>query len=163
MLFLIRLYVGWQWLVGGYEKVSAAKPFNAGGFMKNIIVHPVVGPDNNVLYPFYNHFISNVALPHAKFFSFLVAWGELLVGLGLILGVLTTAAAFFGLLMNFIYLFGGTVSTNPELVFWGAILLFSGFNAGKIGGDYWIIPWIRHNAKKWFHHGNRITDGHFRI
>ena len=39
--------------------------------------------------------------------------GEILVGLGLIFGVLTGIAAFFGRLMNVNYLKAGTVSTNP--------------------------------------------------
>ena len=60
-------------------------------------------------------FLENVALPNAKLFSYLVAYGEVLVGLGLILGLLTGIAAFFGSVMNASFLFAGTVSTNPLL------------------------------------------------
>lgn len=143
LLTLFRLYLGWQWMMDGWGKIAGPKPFDASGFMKGIIAKPVVGPHKDVLYPAYNSFIENFALPNVKLFNFLVAWGELLVGLGLILGVLTTAAMFFGLLMNFMYLFGGTVSANPLMILMGTIILFAGYNAGRFGGDYWVIPWIR--------------------
>lgn len=143
LLTLIRLYLGWQWTMDGWGKVTGPKPFDASGFMHGIIAKPVVGPHKDVLYPVYNSFIENFALPNVKLFNFLVAWGELLVGLGLILGVLTTAAMFFGLLMNFMYLFGGTVSANPYMILLGTLILFAGYNAGRFGGDYWVIPWVR--------------------
>lgn len=73
----------------------------------------------------------------------MVSWGELLVGLGLIFGTLTTAAAFFGLLMNFSYLLAGTVSINPTFILIQFFILVAGFNAGKIGLDYWVIPFLR--------------------
>ncbi len=76
-------------------------------------------------------------------FNTIVPLGEFLVGLGLILGCLTTAAMFFGLIMNFSFFMAGTVSHIPTDLFFGAILLFAGFNAGKLGLDRWVIPFIR--------------------
>lgn len=154
ILLLLRLWLGWQWTLDGFHKVFGAEPFNASGFIKGAIAHPVTGPEGNVLYGPYNAFLQHVALPASPFFSFLVKWGELLVGLGLILGTLTTAAIFFGLCMNFIYLFAGTVSTNPLYILIGVIILFAGFNAGKFGGDYWVIPWIRKTVGGWFGKGD---------
>jgi thiosulfate dehydrogenase [quinone] large subunit len=46
----------------------------------------------------------------------LVPWGEFLVGLGLILGSLTTFAVLMGVVMNFSYMLSGTTSTNPQMV-----------------------------------------------
>ena len=63
----------------------------------------------------YAWFLENTVLPNAKVFGFMVAYGELLVGLGLVVGLLTGIAAFFGGLMNVSFLFAGTVSTNPLL------------------------------------------------
>ncbi|MCD8510314.1 MAG: Crp/Fnr family transcriptional regulator, partial [Bacillus sp. (in: Bacteria)] len=68
---------------------------------------------------------------------------EVLVGLGLLLGVLTTAAAFFGIMMNFAFLFAGTISSNPWMVLLTIFILAAGYNAGRIGGDRWVIPYIR--------------------
>lgn len=150
ILLLLRLWLGWQWTMDGFHKVFGAKPFDASGFMHGAIAHPVTGPTGNILYGPFNAFLQHIALPASPFFSFLVKWGELLVGIGLILGTLTTAAIFFGLLMNFMYMFAGTVSTNPLYVLIGVIILFAGFNAGKLGGDFWVIPWIRKTVGGWF-------------
>ena len=81
-------------------------------------------------------------------FNTIVPLGEFLVGLGLILGCLTTAAMFFGLIMNFSFFMAGTVSHIPTDLFFGAILLFAGFNAGKFGLDRWVIPFIRKMTTK---------------
>jgi thiosulfate dehydrogenase [quinone] large subunit len=61
----------------------------------------------------------------------------------LILGCLTTAAAFFGLVMNFSYVMAGTVSTNPLCILLGVIIIAAGYNAGRIGLDHWVIPFLR--------------------
>ncbi|MDD9150239.1 MULTISPECIES: DoxX family protein [unclassified Sporolactobacillus] len=155
VLLLIRLYLGYEWLLDGFAKLwGNESPFSAAGFMQGILKNPVLSPEKTVLYPVYNGFIKNIALPHAQLFSFLVSWGEFLIGIGLIIGVLTTAATFFALFLNFIYLFGGTVSVNPLYILLGSILLYSGFNSGKIGGDYWVIPYIRRFAREKLNWGN---------
>jgi thiosulfate dehydrogenase [quinone] large subunit len=43
---------------------------------------------------------------------------------------LTTAAAFFALVMNYSFFFEGTVSSNPTALFLGATILFAGYYAG---------------------------------
>jgi thiosulfate dehydrogenase [quinone] large subunit len=105
-------------------------------------MHPVVGPTKEIVYPTYVAFLKSFAIPNAHLFNALVPLGEFLVGLGLILGCLTTAAAFFGLVMNFSYVFAGTVSSNPLDILLGVIILAAGFNAGRIGLDRWVIPFI---------------------
>jgi thiosulfate dehydrogenase [quinone] large subunit len=157
LLLVLRLYLGWEWLSAGWHKLAGPKPFDAAGFLKKIVSTPVVGSDKSVLYPTYNSFIEGFALPNVKLFNFLIPWGEFLVGLGLILGVLTTAAMFFGLTMNFMFMFGGTVSSNPWMVLLGFIVLAAGLNAGKFGVDRWLIPWLRQSAKRWFKKGGGIS------
>jgi thiosulfate dehydrogenase [quinone] large subunit len=143
-LTILRLYVGWEWLTAGWHKLTGAKPFDATGFLKNAIAKPVLeSGTQELVYPNFTGFLEKFALPNVKLFNFLVPWGELLVGLGLILGCLTTAAIFFGLLMNFMYMFAGTVSSNPWLTLLGSIILVAGFNAGKFGLDYYVIPFLR--------------------
>ncbi len=49
---------------------------------------------------------------------------------------------------NFSYLFSGTTSTNPQMLLFGMIILIAGLNAGKIGLDRWIIPFINKQILK---------------
>lgn len=48
----------------------------------------------------YAAFLENISLPNAGVFTFLVAWGELLVGIGLILGAATISALLAGAFMH---------------------------------------------------------------
>ena len=147
---IIRLYVGYEWLVAGWDKIinPAWVGANAGtalsGFLNNSIslttgAHPAVQA-------WYAAFLRFAILPIAGFWSYVVAFGEVLVGLGLILGVFTGIAAFFGFFMNLNYLLAGSVSTNPVLLFLSIFLVLAWKTAGWWGLDRWILidlgtPW----------------------
>ncbi|AEI41103.1 DoxX family protein [Paenibacillus mucilaginosus] len=142
LLLILRLYVGYQWFTAGFHKLTGG--FDAAGFLKGAIAKPVLDKaTGELVYPTFTAFLQNFALPNVKVINFLIPAGETLVGLGLILGALTTAAAFFGLLMNFMFLFAGTVSTNPWLVLLGVIVLMAGTNAGRFGVDRYLMPLLR--------------------
>ncbi|MFD0698203.1 DoxX family protein [Paenibacillus sp. GCM10027628] len=142
VLLLVRLYLGFEWLTHGWDKLT--KGFDAGGFLNNAVTKPVIDKaTNELIYPTFTAFVQNFALPNVKFINFMIPLGEFLVGLGLILGALTAAAAFFGLLMNFMFMFAGTVSTNPWFILIGAILFIGGANTGKFGVDYYLLPLLR--------------------
>lgn len=149
---IIRIVLGFQWAKGGWGKLTTGG-FDATGYLTNAITNPVAKGED-ILYPAYNAFIEHVALPCVDVINFLIPWGEFLVGVGLILGVLTLPAAFFGLLMNFMFLFAGTVSTNPRMVLLGFIIMLAAGNAGKIGGDFFVMPWLKKTVgvklNKWF-------------
>lgn len=154
VLTLLRLYVGYEWLTAGWHKLTVG--FDATGFLNNAVAKPVVDKaTNELVYPTFTAFLKHFALPNVHLINVLIPWGEFLVGLGLILGCLTTAAAFFGLLMNFMFLFAGTVSTNPWLVLIGGIVLAAGANAGKFGIDRYLLPLLH----RWFENRNRGTKG----
>ncbi|PTL37946.1 DoxX family protein [Alkalicoccus saliphilus] len=140
ILVFLRVYLGWAWLTAGWGKVTGG--FDASGYLQGVVGSEEVLAN----YPWYHTFIEGFALPNADLFSFMVAWGEVLVGLGLILGIFTTAAAFFGITMNFAFLFAGTISTNPLLVLITIFILAAGANAGRFGGDRWVIPYLRTNV-----------------
>lgn len=137
ILTFLRLYLGYTWLMAGWEKAFGG--FDAGGYLQGVVANEAVMTQ----YPTYHAFIENIAVPNAELFSFMVAWGELLVGLGLILGVFTTAAAFFGITMNFAFMFAGTISSNPWLILLTIFILVAGANAGRFGGDRWILPYLQ--------------------
>ncbi|MEE8861795.1 MAG: DoxX family protein [Leuconostoc gelidum] len=145
ILTILRVYLGYQWTLDGWEKITTSGGFDASGLIIGAIKNPVLTPDKTKAFPWYDWFL-NVTTSHGKntaIFSFLVSWGELLVGLGLIFGTLTLAAAFFGLVMNFSYLGAGVVSVNPTFIVIGALLLIGGYNSGKIGLDHWVTPYLR--------------------
>lgn len=142
LILLLRLYIGWEWMTAGWHKLTGG--FDAAGFLKNAVANPVADKATGAaVYPVFTAFLDRFALPNVKLINFLIPLGEFLVGLGLILGGLTVAAAFFGLMMNFMFLFAGTVSTNPWLVLIGFIIFAAGANAGKFGIDYYLLPLLR--------------------
>ncbi|GAX89405.1 DoxX family membrane protein [Effusibacillus lacus] len=151
VLALLRIYLGWEWMSAGWHKLAGDKPFDASKFLQNAVNKPVLETGTTeALYPNYVAFLKSFALPNVDLFNFLIPWGEFLVGLGLLLGTLTTAAAFFGMVMNFAFMFAGTVSSNPFMALLGFFILAAGFNAGRFGGDYWVVPWMRGLAKRIF-------------
>jgi thiosulfate dehydrogenase (quinone) large subunit len=145
ILTVIRLYLGYAWFTAGFHKIIGG--FDASGFLANAVANPVKGPDGGMVYSWYVNFLESFALPNIDVFNFIVPWGETLIGLGLLLGCLTTTAMFFGLVMNFSFFLAGTVSHNPTDIFLGFIILTAGYNAGRIGLDRWVVPFIRKTAK----------------
>ena len=141
---LARLYVGWLWLQSGLGKVGSPEWTGARagegvrGFLRGAIEK--AGGESPDVPGWYAHFLENVALPHAGLFSYLVAYGELAVGIALILGLLTGVAAFFGGVMNLAYLLAGTLSSNPLLLVGAALLVAAWRVAGWWGLDRFVLP-----------------------
>ncbi len=157
LMVVVRVYLGYQWMVGGWHKLTGG--FDATGFLTNAINNPVADKTTNELvYPNFVYFIEHFAIPNVKLFNILIPIGEFLVGAGLILGGLTAAAAFFGLLMNFMFMFAGTLNTNPWLVLLGGVVLVAGTNAGRYGLDYYLLPLLRKGLKfKKLEGGGKMT------
>jgi thiosulfate dehydrogenase [quinone] large subunit len=141
---IVRLYVGYEWLMAGWVKVQNPAWFGSSaggalaGFLKGALAkssgeHPDVQG-------WYAAFLQNVVLPNVGLWSNIVAVGEVLVGIALILGIFTGIAALFGSFMNFNYLLAGTVSTNPVLLFLALFLVLAWKTAGWIGFDRWLLP-----------------------
>ncbi|WP_341301957.1 DoxX family protein [Lysinibacillus sp. FSL H8-0500] len=146
ILTVIRIYLGWHWLTAGWGKV--VNDFDATGFLANAVANPVTsGSDGEIMYPLYVKFVEAFALPNAPLINILIPWGEVLVGLGLFLGCLTTYAAFFGMVMNFAFLLAGTISSNPWDILLSIFIAVAGYNAGKFGLDRFVIPLFREELK----------------
>src|SRR5258708_28061718 len=137
---IIRVYVGYQWLSTGFEEltgysITVGNTFGTRAGASWIFTsHPgaaLTGFAHGAIaqasgpYPavqgWYAWFLQNVVIPGSGFFSYLVTFGELLVGIGLILGVLTGIAAFFVLLIPLNFPLSGAVSINP--IIGGALIL----------------------------------------
>ncbi len=156
---IVRLYLGYEWLTAGWEKMTGVNitithfgekvqggawvfgPNDGAaiaGFAKHAATlstgaHPAVQS-------WYASFLQNIVEPNAVFFSYLVTFGEVLVGIGLIVGALTGIAAFFGLVMNFNYLLAGAVSTNPILGVLALFVILAWRIAGYYGLDRYLLP-----------------------
>lgn len=141
---VIRLYIGYEWLVAGWAKVTnpvwmgptagpALQGFLMGSIKKTAGAHPDVSG-------WYAEFLKSFVLPNVTVFSNMVALGELLVGIALILGIFTGIAAFFGAFMNMNYLFAGTISTNPFMFLLQLFLIIGWRVAGFYGLDRYILP-----------------------
>lgn len=141
---VFRVWLGIQWIEAGWDKITGG--FDATGFMKGAIAKAT--GDHPAVQGWYAAFLENVALPNGGLFSFLVAWGELLVGIGLIIGAATIPALLAGAFMNLNFLLAGTTSTNPILYTIAIILLAAGGASYYYGADRFLVPYMKNKFGK---------------
>jgi len=139
VLLLLRIYIGFKWVTAGFGKISSGE-FDAGGFIQMAAESPTVPG-------WWAAFLETVALPNQGLFSFMVMWGELLVGIALILGIFTNFAALMGVTMNLSFLFSGSGLIDAQMAVMTVFIVIAGMNAGKFGLDRWVVPFIR--EKMW--------------
>jgi thiosulfate dehydrogenase (quinone) large subunit len=144
---VVRLYVGWQWLSAGWEKLTGSGWVGAdagksmAGFAAGAI--KAAGGAHPSVTPYYAWFLQHLVLPAAGAWGYAITAGELLVGLGLIVGLFTGVAAFFAGLMSANYLLAGTLGTmavNPPLFVLATGLVLAWKVAGLIGLDSFALP-----------------------
>ena len=97
----LRIAVGCLFLVFAQYKVFGTQ-FTLGGLFEKWINGFLQG---GATYPFMVPVPRNLVLLHAKAIAFLVAYGELAIGLSLVLGILVRAASAFGLVYMLVLLF----------------------------------------------------------
>lgn len=142
IMLALRLFLGFGWFTSGIGKVING--FDATGYLQNAVENPVLR-DGSEAFPWYTFLVENVFLPFGEVFNVLIPWGEVFVGLGLIVGGFTTVAVFFGLVMNFAFLFAGTVSLNPLWIIIGILIFASGAKAGYLGLDRFMKPVLKNS------------------
>jgi thiosulfate dehydrogenase (quinone) large subunit len=132
---LLRIFVGIFFLILGQYKVFGTAFTLHGGFEQSIRGFLAQGT-----FPWMAPVLQHAILPHARVCAFLTAYGEVLIGLGLIFGVLTRVASIFGiLLMVLLWLAAGY--PGPHVALWqyfGASLewsIFAGCFAAFIIGE----------------------------
>ncbi len=143
---IVRVYVGYQWIDSALGKVTSSvwTGDQAGvavtGFAQRALEKSQgARPD---VQGWYAWFLENVVIDHASTFSHMVAYGELLVGIALLLGAFVGVAAFFGLFMNANFLLAGTISANPILLFWQVLLILAYRTAGWYGLDRFVLQYL---------------------
>lgn len=145
---VIRVWLGYQWLQAGIGKLTNPAGVwvgaKAGVALKGFWMKAAgmaTGPDGALLppaakYGWYQSFLKSLVNSGSEqWFSYLLVAGEILVGIALILGAVTTVAALFGALMNFNFMMAGTASSNPVLYTLAILLILAGVNAGLYGVD----------------------------
>lgn len=98
-LAILRIYTGIFWLAHGVPKLLNPKFFGPDGMMAGMVTQmssATTGP--------YHNFLQNVVLPNAGLFSHLVAWGETLAGVSLLLGLFTRVGGIVGMFLPLNYL-----------------------------------------------------------
>ncbi len=143
---LPRLYVGYSWLDSGLAKLNnpawtTGEPLR--GFWQNAVAIPAAPARPPIAFEWYRGFIQSLLNSGSyTWFADLIMIGELLVGIALILGAFTGIASAAGAFMNWNFMMAGTASINPVLFLLSVFLILSWKNAGWIGIDRWLLPYL---------------------
>jgi uncharacterized membrane protein YphA (DoxX/SURF4 family) len=112
-LAFLRISVGFLFLVFAQYKIFSSYFTLHGGFQ--FWIHQFL--ENNSAYPFMVPVLRNFVLPHATPMAFLVAYGELAIGLALTLGILVRPASIAGLIFMLTLLFASN-HPGPDAPLW---------------------------------------------
>lgn len=160
--FILRLYLGYEFLMAGWAKLGSAAWFGSGagaaltGFVKGAVAKTVCAPGvaAALCHPdvqmWYASFLQSAVLPHVKLWSHLVVFGELAIGVGLIVGLCTGVAAFFAFFMSLNFMLAGTVSVNPLLITAALPLMWGWRVAGYWGLDRYARPYLTRKLHRFF-------------
>jgi thiosulfate dehydrogenase [quinone] large subunit len=152
----MRFFLGRDWLAHGAEKIVDPAWMDQGEALRGFWEQAVVIPEQGrppIAYDWFRQFLQSM-LDNGWYtwFAKIVAWGEVLVGVALLLGALVGLAAFFGTFMNFNYMLAGSSSTNPVLFGLAIFLVLAWKVGGHWGLDRWLLPllgapWARAEAQ----------------
>ena len=133
----LRFFVGREWLGAGFNKVGNPAWMGDGEALRKFWTSAVAideGGQGRITYDWYRGILQYMLDQQwHTWFAKVVVLGEILVGLGLLLGGLAGIAAFFGIFMNFNYGLAGSASTNPVLMALGLLLVLAWRTAGTGG------------------------------
>ena len=114
---LLRIFLGATFVYAGIQKITDPQFFrpSAPGYIGNQMALFAAHSPLHAL-------LMQVTVPHAVLFGLLVIYGEILIGLGTLIGFLFRPAAFFGAILSFILFLTATWSVYPY--FYGADIVF---------------------------------------
>lgn len=143
---IVRIYLGYLWITSGWGKVTGQGWVDGGTSLKAFWERQIVIPEQGrppITYDWYREFI-RFMLDNEwySWFAPFIAYGELLVGIALVVGAFVGIAAFFGALMNWNFMMAGVASTNPVLLILAVFLMLSWKVAGWYGADRFLLPLV---------------------
>lgn len=142
----VRVWLGYQWILAAEHKVTNPAWVQTGEALKGFWTAAVAIPEQGrppISFAWYRSFIQYMLDAQAyTWFAKLIAYGEMLVGIGLILGALTGLAAFFGAFMNWNFMMAGSASSNPWFFVLALGIVAAWKIAGYIGVDYFLMQRI---------------------
>ncbi|MFZ4816071.1 MAG: DoxX family protein [Phototrophicaceae bacterium] len=143
---ILRVYLGYQWVTAGWHKVQDPGWVQTGdalkAFWERIVVIPETGRPA-ITFGWYRDFIQFMLDTGSyTWFAKLVAYGEVLIGVALILGAFVGVAAFFGAFLNWNFIMAGSASTNGLLGLAAIFLILAWKTAGYYGLDRFLLPYI---------------------
>ncbi len=139
---ILRLWLGYNWLSSGYDKLINPAWTVTGSALKGFWSGAVVTtPKPVAAYDWYRQFLQYLLNIQAyTWFSKVVVAAELVVGVLLILGAFTGIAAFVGGFMNWNFMMAGSASVNPVFFTISVLLILAWKIAGYWGLDRWLLP-----------------------
>jgi thiosulfate dehydrogenase [quinone] large subunit len=154
----LRFFVGREWLAAGEHKVRD-DAWGSGDALAGYWANAVAVPEGGrpaITYAWYRDLLQYM-LDHRwnTWFADVIAWGEVLVGIGLLVGALVGIAAFFGTVMNFSFQLAGSASSNPILFGLSVFLILAWKVAGYWGLDRYLLPMLGTPWKR----GNLFESG----
>jgi thiosulfate dehydrogenase [quinone] large subunit len=143
-----RVYLGYEWLAAGWPKLFGEQSdawvgdgSAVRGYLEFATSELSQGDHPALAYGWWKAFLDwTISSGAYEPIAWIVAVGEVAVGIALILGLFTGIAAFFGVVMNFSYMFSGSAGVNPLYAILGIFLVLSWRNAGYYGLDRWVLP-----------------------
>jgi thiosulfate dehydrogenase [quinone] large subunit len=142
----VRLFLGFSWLEAGYHKFADGGWIDGGAALRAYWERAAAIPEQGrpaISYDWYRSFIQTLLDNNAEqWFGWVITFGEMAVGVGLIIGLLTGFAAFFGAFMNMSFLLAGSASTNPVLFTLAIGLMLAWKVAGYYGVDRYLLPML---------------------
>ncbi len=143
---IVRVWLGFQWIEPGLHKISDPAWVAGGAALKGFWMNAVKIPETGrpaIAFDWYRSFLQMLLDAQAyTWFAKLVAYGEVLIGIALIIGAFTGIAAFFSGFMNWNFMMAGSASTNPMLFVAAVGLILAWKVAGYFGADYFLLRWI---------------------
>lgn len=129
-IVMLRIYTGLFFAWNGFGKLRRD---NFADGMEGFL-----GAQAERTFDFYSPFVQNIVIPNKAIFASLVSWGELAIGIAMILGLATRYAAAAGAIMvlNFWFAKGAGLfdGTNHDVVWLVIFIVLGMVPAGRIAG-----------------------------
>jgi len=142
----IRVLLGISWLQSGIGKLNNPAWMETGEALRGFWQNAVAIPDGGrppISFDWYRSIIQGLLDAQAyTWFAKVIALGETMIGIALIIGAFVGIAAFFGAFMNWNFIMAGSASTNGLLLVAAALLILAWKVAGYIGADYFLLRWL---------------------